>query len=195
MVGSLVVVTQKTRHGLARLHISTVAEPEFVVILHHGAGGGVESKDLRYIAEHCATGHVVRVEQPWRVSGKKIAPAPRILDEVALELEYPYSDLPVILGGRSAGARVACRTASALSAQALLLLAFPLHPPGRPDRSRAVELNTALPTVVLQGDRDPFGRPEEFPVIPLIPIPGTGHELAEIPLDRALALLGFAPRE
>jgi hypothetical protein len=82
----------------------------------------------------------------------------------------------VVAGGRSAGARVACRTAHELGALAVLALAFPLHPPGRPERSRADELRTVrdagLPTLVVQGGRDPFGRPEEFP---------SGTEIVEVP--------------
>jgi predicted alpha/beta-hydrolase family hydrolase len=144
----------------------------------HGAGGGIEARDLQALArvlpEHGVS--VALVEQPWRVAGKKLAPAPKTLDAgwhgVWPALEKP--GLPVIAGGRSAGARVACRTATALGAAAVLALSFPLHPPGRPEKSRADELlGAGVPTLVVQGGNDPFGKPEEFPR-------GT-YEIVEVP--------------
>lgn len=184
------ILSQETRHGQARLHVTEVKGSNFRIVLHHGAGGGVQSADLEFIATTChAT--VIRVEQPWRVAGKRIAPAPRILDEAALDIELPYPELPLILGGRSAGARVACRTAPLVKASALLLLAFPLHPPGKPEKSRAGELAIDLPRVVIQGERDPFGRPEEFSGVTVLSVPKAGHDLREVPLARALAELGF----
>ncbi|MFB7912755.1 alpha/beta family hydrolase [Streptomyces sp. NPDC056061] len=149
-----------------------------VLALGHGAGGGIDSRDLRALAAalpaHGVT--VALVEQPWRVAGKKVAPAPRTLDTgwrgVWPTLVAP--GLPVVAGGRSAGARVACRTAAELGARAVLALGFPLHPPGRPEKSRAEELlGTGVPTLVVQGGNDPFGRPAEFP-------PGE-YELTEVP--------------
>ncbi|MFF5154840.1 alpha/beta family hydrolase [Streptomyces sp. NPDC000348] len=149
-----------------------------VLALGHGAGGGVEARDLKALAAalpaHGVT--VALVEQPWRVAGRKVAPAPRTLDAgwrgiwPALAKPGP----PVVAGGRSAGARVACRTATELGAHAVLALSFPLHPPGRPERSRADELlGTGVPTLVVQGGNDPFGRPGEFPE--------GGFELVEVP--------------
>ncbi|MER6692630.1 alpha/beta family hydrolase [Streptomyces minutiscleroticus] len=142
--------------------------PRLVLALGHGAGGGVEARDLRALAA-ALPAHgvsVALVEQPWRVAGKRVAPAPGTLDTgwrgvwPALAAAGP----PVVAGGRSAGARVACRTARELGARAVLALSFPLHPPGRPERSRAAELlGTGAPTLVVQGGNDPFGRPEEFP--------------------------------
>lgn len=119
---------------------------------------------------------VALVEQPWRVAGKKVAPAPKTLDTgwrgVWPALTKP--GLPVISGGRSAGARVACRTAAELDAHAVLALSFPLHPPGRPEKSRADELlGAGVPTLVVQGGNDPFGKPAEFPA--------GDHELVEVP--------------
>ncbi|WP_200304991.1 alpha/beta hydrolase family protein [Streptomyces adelaidensis] len=141
---------------------------EWVLAVSHGAGGGVEARDLRALAAvlpaHGVT--VALVEQPWRVAGKKLAPAPRTLDTGwrGLWPALAKPGLPVIAGGRSAGARVACRTATELGAAAVLALSFPLHPPGRPEKSRADELLAAgVPTLVVQGGNDPFGRPEEFP--------------------------------
>ncbi|WP_189542433.1 alpha/beta hydrolase family protein [Streptomyces gelaticus] len=149
-----------------------------VLALGHGAGGGIEARDLQALAAglpaHGVT--VALVEQPWRVAGKRLAPAPKTLDTgwrglwPALAAAGP----PVVAGGRSAGARVACRTAAELGARAVLALGFPLHPPGRPEKSRADELlGTGVPTLVVQGGRDPFGRPAEFP-------PGD-YEIAEVP--------------
>ena len=143
-----------------------------MLALGHGAGGGIEAADLAALAAALpARGVAVAlVEQPWRVAGKKLAPAPRTLDAgwtglwPALTESAPGT--PVVAGGRSAGARVACRTGQALGAAAVLALSFPLHPPGRPEKSRAGELTAAaaaLPVLVVQGGNDPFGRPAEFP--------------------------------
>ncbi len=109
---------------------------------------------------------MVLVDQPWRVAGKRVGPAPPTLDLGWLAvLEVVGRVGTVVVGGRSAGARVACRTAAAVGADAVLALSFPLHPPGRPDRSRAAELAmpaaAGLPVHVVQGRTDPFGTPEE----------------------------------
>ncbi|MEU9979865.1 alpha/beta family hydrolase [Streptomyces sp. NPDC050856] len=148
-----------------------------VLALGHGAGGGVEARDLQALAATLpAAGITVAlVEQPWRVAGRRLAPAPARLDEAWRDvwpaLRAPGA--PVVAGGRSAGARVACRTARELGAHAVLALSFPLHPPGRPERSRADELlGAGVPTLVVQGGNDPFGRPGEFPE--------GGHELVEV---------------
>ncbi|GHF68202.1 hypothetical protein GCM10010218_57010 [Streptomyces mashuensis] len=155
-----------------------------MLALGHGAGGGVEARDLQALA--AALPHegvaVALVEQPWRVAGRKVAPAPKALDEAwrALWPALAGPGLPVVAGGRSAGARVACRTAAELGAVAVLALSFPLHPPGRPEKSRADELaGTGLPVLVVQGGRDPFGRPEEFPpgTAP-VEVPGGDHGFA-----------------
>ncbi len=141
-----------------------------VLLLGHGAGGGIEAPDLVALA-HGLPGLgvlVARLEQPWRVAGKKVAALPAKLDigwleSIALVQDrYPViaGAGPLVLGGRSAGARVACRTADDVGAAGVVCLAFPLHPPaGRP--SRASELNQpGCPVLVLQGDRDPFGSGE-----------------------------------
>lgn len=169
--------TVATPTGDARITWHHAAAPQRVLALGHGAGGGIEARDLRALAEalpaHGTT--VALVEQPWRVAGKRVAPAPGTLD-AAWQAVWPVlaaPGLPVVAGGRSAGARVACRTAAPLGAAAVLALSFPLHPPGKPERSRADELTgSGVPTLVVQGERDPFGRPAEFP-------PGT--HLAEVP--------------
>ncbi|MFJ8851679.1 alpha/beta family hydrolase [Streptomyces sp. NPDC102437] len=149
-----------------------------VLALGHGAGGGIEARDLQALAAalpaHGVT--VALVEQPWRVAGKRLAPAPKTLDSGwrGLWPALAAPGLPVVAGGRSAGARVACRTAAELGAHAVLALSFPLHPPGKPEKSRADELlGSGVPTLVVQGGHDPFGRPAEFP-------PGE-YGLAEVP--------------
>jgi predicted alpha/beta-hydrolase family hydrolase len=139
------------------------------LVLGHGAGGGVESADLLAVttAASAAGWRVVRVEQPWRVAGKRIAPAPARLDEGwravldALRADGRLTG-PLVLGGRSAGARVACRTAAEQDAAGVLALAFPLHPPGKPEKSRAAELTAVpVPLVVVQGETDAFGSPAD----------------------------------
>ncbi|MDT0400457.1 MULTISPECIES: alpha/beta hydrolase family protein [Streptomyces] len=172
-----------------------------VLAVSHGAGGGIDARDLRALAAalpaHGVT--VALVEQPWRVAGKKVAPAPRTLD-VGWRGVWPAlakPGLPVISAGRSAGARVACRTATELGARAVLALSFPLHPPGRPEKSRAGELlGAGVPTLVVQGGNDPFGRPREFPEGPyeLVEVPHADHGLAVpkragLTQDEAVALV------
>ncbi|MFJ8073018.1 alpha/beta family hydrolase [Streptomyces sp. NPDC096176] len=154
--------------GDARITWHVGKGARLVLALGHGAGGGIEARDLQAIAavlpRHGVT--VALVEQPWRVAGKKLAPAPKTLDTGWRDL-WPMlakTGLPVVAGGRSAGARVACRTAAELGAAGVLALSFPLHPPGRPEKSRADELlGAGVPTLVVQGGADPFGKPAEFP--------------------------------
>lgn len=157
-----------------------------VLAVSHGAGGGIEARDLQALAATLpALGVTVAlVEQPWRVAGKKLAPAPKTLDTGwrALWPALAKPGLPVVAGGRSAGARVACRTARELGAHAVLALSFPLHPPGRPEKSRADELLAAgVPTLVVQGGNDPFGKPAEFPTEVTGGATGGGYELLEVP--------------
>lgn len=160
--------------------------PRALLALGHGAGGGIDARDLRALAADLPPKGitVALVEQPWRVAGRKIAPAPKTLDAgwlpVAAFLTERHPGLPLIVGGRSAGARVACRTAAVTGATAVLALSFPLHPPGKPERSRADELlGTGLPTLVVQGATDPFGTPAEFPGLPpthrLLALPQGNH--------------------
>lgn len=161
-------VTIPTPPGDARITWFRAQRPHLVLALGHGAGGGIEARDLQALAR-ALPGRgvsVALVEQPWRVAGRKVAPAPKTLDAAwtALWPALTEPGLPVVAGGRSAGARVACRTAGDLGAHAVLALSFPLHPPGRPEKSRADELlSPDVPVLVVQGGRDPFGRPEEFP--------------------------------
>ncbi|MDL5203714.1 alpha/beta family hydrolase [Streptomyces sp. ALI-76-A] len=191
----------ETDAGAARVTWHEAQRARLVLAVSHGAGGGVEARDLQALAR-VLPGHgvtVALVEQPWRVAGKKLAPAPKTLD-VGWRGVWPAlagPGLPVISGGRSAGARVACRTAAELGAHAVLALGFPLHPPGRPEKSRAAELlGAGVPTLVVQGGNDPFGRPEEFPegTYELVEVPNGDHGFAvpkrgAITQDQALAVL------
>ncbi|MFB7759771.1 MULTISPECIES: alpha/beta hydrolase family protein [Streptomyces] len=175
------IETVHTPAGEARITWHRAAKARTVLALGHGAGGGIEAQDLVALAaELPARGVTVAlVEQPWRVAGKRVAPAPKTLDAAwrALWPALEGMELPIIAGGRSAGARVACRTAAELGAHAVLALAFPLHPPGRPERSRADELAAVrAPLLVVQGERDPFGTPEEFPSkVKVVPVPHASH--------------------
>jgi predicted alpha/beta-hydrolase family hydrolase len=156
-----------TPHGEARIVAYRARRPVATLALGHGAGGGIEAGDLAALAARLPKQdiNVFLIEQPWRRAGRKLAPAPKILDESWIAIIGQLRiRTPLVLGGRSAGARVACRTATGLGASGVLALSFPLHPPGKPDKSRVDELQAAgLPTLVVQGEKDPFGTPEEFP--------------------------------
>ena len=170
--------TVDTDAGPARITWLPAKKPRLVLAAGHGAGGGIEARDLQALAA-ALPAHgvsVALVEQPWRVAGKKLAPAPKTLDSGwrGLWPALAAPGLPVVAAGRSAGARVACRTATELGAHAVLALSFPLHPPGKPEKSRKDELlGSGVPTLVVQGGHDPFGRPAEFP-------PGE-YEITEVP--------------
>jgi predicted alpha/beta-hydrolase family hydrolase len=170
-----------TPHGEARLLRDRARRPIATLLLGHGAGGGVDAPDLAALAAALPRQGVtvVRVEQPWRVAGRKVAARPQVLDECLVAATNRLRvRTPLIVGGRSAGARSAARTARQLGASGYLALAFPLHPPGRPESSRIDELQSVtLPTLVVQGERDPFGRPEEFPPDrELTVVPGADHQ-------------------
>jgi predicted alpha/beta-hydrolase family hydrolase len=175
------MIEVETPHGLARAHLRTVDSPLATLVLGHGAGGGVESPDLvgAAAAAQAARISVVLVEQPYRVAGRR-SPAPaKQLDTVWVSVvtQLGLAGLPLVAGGRSLGARVACRTAGETGAAAVLCLAFPVHPPGRPEKSRLAELDAVrVPTLVVQGDRDPFGIPPEGPNRTVVLVPGT-HSL------------------
>jgi uncharacterized protein len=173
-----------TPHGLARAQVDAVDRPLAALVLGHGAGGGIQAPDLVGAAEAARSAgvSVALVEQPYRVAGRR-SPAPaNQLDAawtaVVSQLRAgPLGGLPLLTGGRSAGARVACRTAAETESVGVLCLAFPLHPPGRPEKSRLAELDAVeVPTLVVQGDRDPFGMPPDGPNRSVVPVPGT-HSL------------------
>src|SRR5262245_22558011 len=146
----------ETPRGLARAHVRAVDSPEGALVLGHGAGGGVESADLvgATRAGLSAALCVVLVEQPYRVAGRRSpAPASQLdgawISVVRQLCEGPLQGLPLLTGGRSSGARVACRTAAQTSSVAVVCLAFPLHPPCRPEKSRLPELDAVdVPTLL-----------------------------------------------
>jgi predicted alpha/beta-hydrolase family hydrolase len=158
--------------GTARCRTHPAARPTATLVLGHGAGGGTGTPDLQALAR-TLPGHgvtVVLVDQPWVVAGRKVAAAPPQLD-VAWRAVVPSLGVsgPLLVGGRSAGARVACRTALDLGAIGCVALAFPLHPPGRPEKSRLPELvGAGVPTLVVQGANDAFGGPSQFPEGPAL---------------------------
>jgi predicted alpha/beta-hydrolase family hydrolase len=172
-----------TPHGAARVHLHPGERPVGALVLGHGAGGGIGAPDLvaATAAARAAGFTVALVEQPYRVAGRR-SPAPaRQLDAAWLAVVTqlradPLGDLPLITGGRSAGARVACRTAVAAGSRAVLCLAFPLHPPGRgddPSKSRLSELEAlTLPVLIVQGDHDPFGMPPAAANRKIVVVPG-----------------------
>jgi len=160
-----------TPHGPARVHLHPAAEPRAALVLGHGAGGGVSAPDLTVATEVALAEDisVALVEQPYRVAGRRSpAPAPQ-LDAAWVTVvdhlrENELAGLPLITGGRSLGARVACRTVRETGAVAILCLAFPVHPPGRPDKTRLSELDAVeVPVLVVQGESDPFGMPPDAP--------------------------------
>jgi predicted alpha/beta-hydrolase family hydrolase len=162
------------------VHLHSVDSPRGAVVLGHGAGGGVESPDLVGAADAAREAglSVALLEQPYRVAGRR-SPAPaRQLDEAWVAVvPQLFPDLALIVGGRSLGARVACRTSDEVGAVAVLCLAFPLHPPGKPEKTRLPELDAVtVPTLVVQGERDPFGIPPEAPNRRVVQVPGT-HSL------------------
>lgn len=176
----------RTARGPAEVLVDQpVGLPVSVLALGHSAGGDVHAADLVAVRDAAVASGVAvaRVRQPYRVAGRR-APAPAgHLDEAwqavlaEVRSQHPYGELPLVVGGRSSGARVACRTAVTLDAVGVLALAFPLHPPSNPDRSRAGELKTGLPTLVVNGDADPFGVPEPGPGRRVTVITGADHSL------------------
>ncbi|WP_325050362.1 alpha/beta hydrolase family protein [Nocardioides terrigena] len=189
----------ETPHGEGRLHVRRAHRPIATLLLSHGAGGGVEARDLVALAAALpAQGiSVLLLEQPWRVAGRRIATPPASLDAgLRAAAAAARSRTPLVVGGRSAGARSAARCASSLGAVGCLALSFPLHPPGRPEKSRADELAGAgVPVLVVQGERDPMGRPEEFPAdlpdLDMAVVPAADHGLkvpARAPLSQDEAM-------
>jgi predicted alpha/beta-hydrolase family hydrolase len=185
-----------TPHGEGRLVVDQARRPVATLLLSHGAGAGIDTADLEALARHLPRNGVtvVRLEQPWKVAGRKVATAPATLDAALVAAANRLrTRTPLVLGGRSAGARSAARCARHLAASGCLALSFPLHPPGRPERSRLAELRGAgVPVLVIQGENDPMGRPEEFPDgLDLCVVPAADHGLkvpARGPITQADAL-------
>jgi predicted alpha/beta-hydrolase family hydrolase len=187
----------ETAHGTARVLVQHALEPKGALVLGHGAGGSVSAPDLQ-VATRVALEEdfsVALVEQPYRVAGRSSAPPPAKLDEVWIEVVAALAfDVPVIAGGRSSGARVACRTAEATGAAGVLCLAFPLQPPARASGtvagSRLSELDAvSVPVLVVQGQNDQFGVPPEGPGRTVVVLEGD-HGLKKDP-----AGLGDAVRD
>ncbi|MEJ2855959.1 MULTISPECIES: alpha/beta hydrolase family protein [unclassified Saccharothrix] len=160
--------TVQTPYGPARAELHCAPEGRAGLLLGHGAGGGIAAPDLVAATRAAVDAgvHVALVEQPYRVAGRR-APAPaKQLDAAWLAVaedlgETWFDEVPLLFGGRSSGARVACRTAAEGQAVAVLCLAFPVHPPGKPEKSRLDELEgVEVPALVVQGETDPFGRPD-----------------------------------
>ena len=179
-----------TPKGDARVVVRRARNPIATLVLTHGAGGGIDAPDLLRLARTLPQQDIAvsLVEMPWRVQGKKLAPAPAVIDACyTAVLDRMRMRSPLVLGGRSAGARSACRIARGAGARGVVALSFPLHPPGRPEKSRVEELLGArVPVLVLQGERDPFGTPEEFP--------DAGESLAVVPFaDHSMKVPKSAP--
>ena len=174
----------ETPHGPARVHLHAAADPRAALVLGHGAGGGVTAPDLTLATEVALEEDitVALVEQPYRVAGRRSpAPAPQLATAWRTVIEHlrenELAGLPLITGGRSLGARVACRTVRETGAVAVLCLAFPVHPPGRPEKSRLAELDAVeVPVLVVQGESDPFGMPPD----------ASGREVARVKGDHSL---------
>jgi uncharacterized protein len=193
-----------TPHGLARVHLHAADEARAGLVLGHGAAGGVQAPDL-VAATEAALGEgfsVALVEQPYRVAGRRSpARAPQLDAAWIAVVERLRADelarLPLVVGGRSMGARVACRTVEATGAVAVLCLAFPLEPPrraGKPPQSRLAELDAVtVPTLVVQGERDRFGMPPAGPAREVVQVPGD-HGLKADPTAVAAAVEAWLPR-
>lgn len=178
-----------TAFGAAHVEVDEVADPACLVVLTHGAGGGVDTPDLLAVRREALDlqAAVARVVQPYRARGARVPGSAARQDAAWLEIiatlrRETFPGVPLIQGGRSNGARVACRTAPAAGARAVIALAFPLHPPGRPERSRAAELLRAQTDVlVVNGAADPFGIPESGGPVHVVMLPGEGHSLSRRP--------------
>jgi predicted alpha/beta-hydrolase family hydrolase len=190
-----------TPHGPARAHLHPAAEPVGALVLGHGAAGGVAAADLRTATSAAleARFSVALVEQPYLVAGRRSpAPAKQLDTAWTAVVEHlrggELRDLPLVTGGRSAGARVACRTVGGTGAVAVLCLAFPVHPPGRPEKTRIDELDAVeLPVLVVQGDSDPFGMPPPGPNRTVVTVSGN-HSLKGDLQAVAAAVRDWLPR-
>lgn len=195
-------LTIETAHGIAWADVDEAGDTSpALLLLGHGAGGSVEAPDLLAARDAAlAIGvTVVRVTQPYRVAGRRGMPPHPTLEqpwlEVAAELARRYPALPLVFGGRSAGARVACRTAQTGDAVAVICLAYPVHPPGKPESSRMHELNgVRVPVLVVQGDRDAFGMPPRRRGRTLVVAEGADHSLKKGLGDVHRGVTGFLRR-
>jgi uncharacterized protein len=199
------VVDVDTPHGPGRAHLHPADDPRAALVLGHGAAGGVTSPDL-VAARDVALAEgltVALVEQPYKVAERR-SPAPVNQLDAAWTAVVEHlragelHGLPLVVGGRSLGARVACRTVEATGGVAVLCLAFPLQPPQRrssaaPAPSRLDELDEVnVPVLVVQGDRDPFGMPPESARRTVVQVPGN-HSLRTDLEAVAAAVRGWLP--
>jgi uncharacterized protein len=194
-----------TPHGQANVHLHTADEPRAALVLGHGAAGGVTSRDLVAVTDVASSEGVIvaLVEQPYRVAGRRSPAAARQLDAAWTAvidhlLASELRGLPLLVGGRSLGARVACRTEEATGAVAVLCLAFPLQPPRRSGAARAPsrlsELDmVSVPTLVVQGARDRFGIPPATAQRTVVQVPGD-HSLRTDLQAVAAAVRAWLPR-
>jgi len=182
-----VLLEIETTHGVARADLQPAGQARGALVLGHGAGGGIEAPDLVAATKAALSVEiaVALIEQPYRVAGRRAPPRPPVLDAAWISVVGQLSGdalagLPIVAGGRSMGGRVACRTAERTGAVGVLCLAFPLEPPRRadkPQQSRLDELDAvSVPTLVVQGESDPFG----------IPQPGASREVVIVPGDHGL---------
>lgn len=179
----------ETRHGIAEAHVDAPDAPWFRMIVTHGSGGGVDTADVCAVRDAVLAigGVVARVLQPYRVAGRRAPGSADRQDEAWLDLLAVLSTdrLPLVVAGRSNGARTACRTAAVVGARAVVALAFPLHPPGRPERTRVEELRAAsrggADVLVVNGDRDAFGVPDAADATEVRVLPGERHALGKAP--------------
>jgi hypothetical protein len=179
------VLEIETPAGPARAMVQQQRAPLGSLVLGHGAGGSVSARDLMAVTRAAGEAGftVALIEQPYRVAGRKSQPPAAQLDQawVAVVTRLRADGVlaePLVAGGRSAGARVACRTAAEIGAAGVLCLAFPVHPPGQPEKSRLDELDTVdVPVLVVQGVSDPFGMPPDAP----------GREVVRLKGDHSLA--------
>ena len=191
----MAILDVATHSGPARVQLDASQGARGALVLGHGAGGGVGSPDLVAAADAVrALGWTVAlVEQPYRVAGRRSPPRAPQLDEAWLAVlarlrHRELAGLPLVAGGRSSGARVACRTALEGGAAGVLCLAFPLRPPGRPHApSRLPELEAAgVPVLVVQGERDPYGIPPVAAGREVVLVPGTHTLRAAGPIGEAV---------
>ncbi|MEU9025346.1 alpha/beta family hydrolase [Actinomadura sp. NPDC048394] len=178
----------QTAHGPAEATLDGPDRPAFLLVLTHGSNGGVDAPDLLAVRDTALglDGAVARIMQPFRLAGRRAPGSAAKQDEAWLEIvevvRERYGDVPLVQGGRSNGARVACRTATAAGAAGVVALAFPLHPPGKPEKTRVDELRGAgVEVLVVNGDRDPFGVPDAADAAQVTVLPGERHDLNKDP--------------
>jgi uncharacterized protein len=195
------VLEIETPHGPAHAHVQRAESPRAALVLGHGAGGGIQAPDLTVAAEVAISEgvSVALVEQPYRVAGRR-SPAPAKQLDVAWTVVVDHlragelKGLPLVVGGRSLGARVACRTVGATGAVGVLCLAFPLQPPRGSSQSRLPELDAVpVPTLVVQGESDPFGMPPAGRLRTVAAVRGN-HSLRSDPDAVGAAVRAWLPR-